>query len=184
MQLVTVVGIHDKINDMLGSYCADGYGAGSTGAANIKWLEQQNFEFIRIERVYRMGNLARFEGTVSDSAQFGRFLEALKGLESYPLFDEEILSDMQQEWTDESWAELQAEYGLDTKIMWDVISGGDYYWEDDGHADNYGMHAAFDIEEFVQLVKTQSQTWLTHYYAQMLHETEVCQYCKDAKMGA
>lgn len=180
MQSITVVGIRDAINEELGRYCSDKYANGTVGAANLEWLKEQKFEFIRFETGHYC-NTAVFEGTVTDSESFGQFLEALAKLKDYPLFDEDILSELQQGWTDEEWEALLTEHKLDADTFWRVVSEGDYWWEDDGMADNYGMHPNFDIDEFVALVKAESQTWNAHYFSGMGHEPELCQYCTDAK---
>ena len=176
------MGVTDTINEKLARYCSDQYGNGSVGAANILWLENQGYDFIRIERVYRLGNLPRFIAPVQDSRKFHEFLTALEGLEDYPLFDEDVLSELQDQWTEEAWEQLRTENGLDSKTFYEVISEGEYYWYDEGMADSYGMSAEFDIDEFVLTVRKASQTWNAHYNSAMAHEPEVCQYCDEAKV--
>lgn len=180
MQSITVLGTSEKINEQLASYCSDLYVGGTTGAANLEWLKDMGWDFIQFESGHYC-NTARFVAPVADSAQFGIFLEALAGLEAYPLFSDEYLSDLQMKLEEQEWEELISEHKLDRDVFWDVVSEGDYYWEDDGMADNYGMHANFDIEEFVALVIEKSQTWKAHYYSGLAHEPEVCKYCADAK---
>jgi hypothetical protein len=182
MQSITTIGTTDKINEELSNYCSDKYAGGTTGAANLRWLKDQNFEFIRFESGHWC-NTAKFEAPVADSESFGYFLKMLKKLKDYPLFDDAYLSEIHDELSGEEWEQLMEEHKLEADTMWQVAYDNECYWEDDGMADNYGMHATFDIEAFVLEVRQKSQTWEAHYNSGEFHQPEFCGYCADSLTG-
>lgn len=77
-----------------------------------------------------------------------RILETLNALESYPLIDEDVLSEMEQEGIDEAWenwarmdyaGDLQNKFGIDFEdtdqlrsVLETVADRINEYWEDDG----------------------------------------------------
>lgn len=176
--------VTESINELLGTYCSGGYG-GTVGQANFNYLKSEygEVEWLWFGSQYRLGDVVRFSAPVNDSREFGRFLELLSGLKDYPVLDDDTWSNFVYELESEEWDDLIAEHGLDWEYVAQVRESGDYYFEDaDGMANLYGMHPAFNVEEFVAEVRLAQQTWLTHYYSQMTHLPEVCAYCKDAEL--
>ncbi len=175
--------VTDSINELLGNYCSGGYG-GTVGQANFNYLKSEygGEEWLWFGSQYRLGDVVRFSAPVSDSRRFGQFLEDISGLRDYPVICESTWSELEYQLESEEWDSLVSEHGLDWEFVAKVRETGDYYFEDDGMANIYGMHPAFDVAEFVAEVKLAQQTWLTHYYSQMTHLPEVCGYCKDAEL--
>lgn len=179
------MGVTESINDILGSFCSGGYGGGTIGQANYNYLQSEygDVSWLCFGSIYRLGDTVRFRAPVEDSRVFGRFLEDIAGLEDYPIICEDKYQELILRLENEEWDELVREHNLEWEYVHKVRENGDYYFYDsDGMGTLYGLSPQFDVEEFVNKVRTEQQTWMTHYYSQMPHIPDVCGYCKEADL--
>lgn len=179
------VGTGEKIQDYLDNYCIGGYSNGTVGASNQRYLLATYPEFVRVYRVYRLGDALRFvvpELGAGKSRRFGEFLNELAGLDNYPIINEDSYSDLICDLESDEMAEICREYDLDSNVAWDVLSEGDWSFEDtDGMGDIYGVSMA-DVDSFVDEVRKQSQGWATHYEGQGKHYAKWCGICMETDL--
>lgn len=177
-------GTSEKIQDYLDNYCIGGYSNGTVGASNQRYLLATYPEFVRPWRIYRLGDSLRFvvpELGAGLSRKFGEFLNDLAGLDNYPIIDDDSYGDLIMELEEQDMAELCREYDLDASVAWDVLSQGEWCFEDEGHGDIYGLTMA-DVDGFVAEVRKQSQGWATHYEGKGKHYAKWCGICADTSL--
>ena len=174
-----IQGTTERINNALGSFCSNGYGAGLYGQANIKYLLDNFRDLIYIQAVYRLGDMAQLATPIKDSRKFGELVEILAGLEDYPLIDEDGFYELLSELEGEDIERIIKEYYLNPEIVYDVLGDGDYCfgWEQDY------VYPEFDEAEFAQLVREKSQSWAVHYEGKEYHEPTVCLWCLDDSLA-
>lgn len=147
---------------------------GVIGKSNARWLEQNDFPFIS----WSYG-IPKLVTPIKDSRAFGELLEALGGLEGYPIINEydydELVEELEVEWV-ENYAR---ENSVTTKAVWESFDSSGNYLEVEG--DGVYLSYASDEEEFLRRCTEASQSWETHYFSGMTHHPEVCAYCIEAK---
>lgn len=167
----------DKLNELLGQYCAGGYVGGFLGEANARWVAD-NYDFVRVYDVYRLGYTAcLLAGVEEDTAGVDELIEVLQGLSDYPLIDDEYLNRLTMEDECRVVRELSADWDIPEEDIWKAVSELDGYfeWEQD-----YSFYAG-DLEELRAEASKVGQTWDAHYNSGMSHLPEVCGYCAEAK---
>jgi hypothetical protein len=178
-------GTGEKIQDYLDNYCIGGYSSGTVGASNQRYLLATYPEFVRVYRVYRLGEALKFvvpELGRGLGKKFAEFLNDLAGLDDYPIICENTYTEIIGECEESEVRELVREYDLDESVVWEVLSQGGWCFEDsDGMADIYGMSMA-DVEGFVEEVRKQSQGWATHYEGSGKHYAKWCSVCADTSL--
>lgn len=179
-------GVSEKIQDALDNYCIGGYSNGTIGEANQRYLLAEYPEFVRVYRVYRLGDALSFvvpELGRGLGVKFAEFVRDLSGLADYPLLDEEVHSQLIAECEESEVRELAHEFDLDESVVWEVLSQGDWCFEDtDGMADIYGMSLSGNVGEFVDEVRKQSQGWATHYEGKGKHYAKWCGICNETDL--
>lgn len=178
------IGLTDKIQDRLDSYCIGGYSNGTIGQANQNYLLNNYSEFVRVQRIYRLGDALIFTPPKLGAGlggKFIQFLEELSGLEDYPLLDDDTYQQVMDECEMAEVERICQEYNIDESVAWDVLNVGGWYFEDtDGMADIYGMSMyGGTLEEFVEAVHRASQNWDVHYNNSEFHHAGVCAWCQD-----
>jgi hypothetical protein len=178
-------GTSEKIQDYLDNYCIGGYSNGTVGASNYRYLLATYPEFVREAHTYRLGDWLRFrvpELGRGLAHKFGEFLSDLAGLDDYPIICEDTYSEIIIECEEYEVGELVREYDLDSGVVWEVLSEGEWCLEDtDGMADIYGMSMA-DVEGFVDEVRKRSQGWDTHYLGKGKHYAKWCGICGEVDL--
>lgn len=171
------MGVGEKIQDILNSYCSGGYGGGVIGQANVNYLSS-TYDFIKVERIYRLGDLAVFVTPVKDSRLFGQFLEELAGLEDYPIIDEQSYYDLISGLEHDECLDIIKDNGLEADVFWSVFSNGDYPFS----VEQDYVYPDFDMTELVAEVRTKSQTFTVHYGNTEFHYPEACEWCADTSL--
>jgi hypothetical protein len=177
-------GTGEKIQDYLDNYCIGGYSNGTVGASNQRYLLATYPEFVRVYRMYRLGEALKFvvpELGRGLGRRFVEFLNDLAGLDDYPIICDDTYTELFCELESDEVAELVGEYDLDAGVAWDVLSQGDWCFEDEGQGDIYGLTMA-DVDGFVEEVRKQSQGWATHYEGIGKHYAKWCQVCADTSL--
>lgn len=180
------VGTGEKIQDYLDKYCIGGYSNGTVGSANQRYLLNAYPEFVRESRIYRLGSALRFivpELGRGLSRKFGEFLRELSGLDDYGLLCDDTYTELFCELESDAMQQICSEYDLDGSVAWDVLSLGNWYFDDtDGMADIYGASLYGDVDEFVDEVRKESQNWSVHYEGTGKHYAKWCGICADTSL--
>ena len=167
----------EKLQELLGQYCAGGYSSGFIGEANARWVAD-NYDFVVVSDVYRVGYMAcLLAGVNDDTAGIDELIEILQGLSDYPLIDDEYLNRLTMEDECRVVRELSADWDIPEVDIWKAVSELDGYfeWEQD-----YSFYAG-DLEELRAEASKVGQTWSAHYNSEMSHNIEVCEYCAEAR---
>ena len=168
----------DRVQELLGSYCAGGYSSGFYGEANARWVEDNFGELARVYDIYRLGPAACLLRDVEeDTPRLDELIEVLEGLEDYPLIDENYLSDLVSEAEQVCVDEHAIEWDIPAQYIWDAVYELQtcFEWEQD-----YAYYAG-DLDELKAKALELGQTWDAHYLSGVSHHPEVCKYCEDAK---
>lgn len=169
----------DKLNELLGSYCAGGYSSGFYGEANARWVEDHYGSIARVYDVYRLGPTAcLLAGVEDDTEGVDELIEVLEGLEDYFLIDDSYLQDLIMKDEEREIAELSRQWDIPEEYIWTAMSELDvsFDWEQDY------VYLASCYEDDVKAKALQlGQTWTAHYNSEMSHHPEVCGYCAEAK---
>lgn len=171
----------EKLQELLGQYCAGGYSSGFIGEANARWVEDNYPEIARVSDVYRVGYMAcLLAGVNDDTAGIDELIEILEGLADYPLIDDEYLNRLTMEDECRVVRELSTDWDIPEDTIWKAINELDGYfeWEQD-----YSFYAG-DLEELHAEASKLGQTWSAHYNSEMSHTPEVCEYCAEARKVA
>jgi hypothetical protein len=176
----------DKVQELLGSYCAGGYSGGFYGEANARWVEDNFGELARVYDIYRLGPAACLLRDVEeDTPRLDELIEVLEGLEDYPLIDDSYLSDLIVKDEERVVGELATEWEVPPAIVWEAIQECDVTldWEQDYVylASCYEDEVKAKALELNVAELKAMQTWETHYFAGQNHTVEVCEYCIEAK---
>lgn len=168
----------DKVQELLGQYCAGGYAGGFYGEANARWVEDNFGELARVYDVYRLGPTAcLLAGVEEDTPRLDELIEVLENLEDYPLIDDEYLNRLTMEDECRVVRELSVDWDISEENIWKAVNELDGYfeWEQD-----YSYYAG-DLDELHAEASKLGQTWSAHYNSEMSHLPEVCGYCAEAK---
>lgn len=181
------VGTTEKIQNYLDKYCIGGYGYGTIGEANQRYILDEYPEFVRVRAIYRLGDALKFVPPVLGrglSVKFGEFLQDLRRVDEYPIIDDDTYTEVFMECERYEIERICTEYKLDESVAWDVLSENDYYFEDtDGMADIYGASLGnVSEDEFVDKVREASQGWAVHYEGQSAHYAKWCPICTDTSL--
>lgn len=185
----------DSVDDKLAQYCAGGYALGLIGEANIRHMLERFPDFVQRQRVYRLGDIAclRF-GIATDYDEAGEatleaILEALDGLEDYPVIDEGTFDALLKELEVEDVERIASENNVSTQRVWEAVNelGGYWEWEQDyvflaGVGDAYGTSEELVVARALEL----GNSWDAHYgYSDeaQYHSPESCWYCERAKVA-
>lgn len=177
----------EKLQELLGSYCAGGYSSGFIGEANARWVAD-NYDFVVVSDVYRVGYMAcLLAGVDDDTPRIDELIEVLEGLDDYPVIDENYLSELVSKDEERVVGELSREWEVAESCVWDALRNCDaqldweqdyvylsHYYEDDVEAEARKL----ELERVTSL-----QTWETHYFAGADHTVEVCGYCAEAEVA-
>ena len=176
----------EKLQELLGSYCAGGYSSGFYGEANARWVEDHYGSIARVYDIYRLGYAAcLLSGVEDDTEGVDELIEVLEGLEDYPLIDDDYLQDLIIKDEERVTGELASEWGVDVACVWKALEECDVTldWEQDYvylascyEEEVESKAKALELERIAEL-----QTWETHYYSGADHTVEVCGYCAEAK---
>lgn len=168
----------DRVQELLGQYCAGGYANGFLGEANAKWVEDNFGELARVHDIYRLGPTAcLLAGVEEDTPRLDELIEVLEGLADYPLIDDEYLNRLTMEDECRVVRELSVDWDIPEENIWKAVNELDGYfeWEQD-----YSYYAG-DLDELHAEASKLGQTWSAHYNSEMSHLPEVCGYCAEAK---
>lgn len=169
----------EKLQELLGQYCAGGYAGGFVGEANARWVEDNYPEIARVSDVYRVGYMAcLLAGVNDDTAGIDELIEILEGLADYPLIDDQYLSDLILKDEERVVGEYAQEWDIPEEYIWEAMRELDTYmeWEQD-----YAyLPNCFEDEVKAKALEL-GQTWSAHYNSEMSHLPEVCGYCAEAK---
>lgn len=169
----------DKVQELLGSYCAGGYAMGFYGEANARWVEDNFGELARVYDVYRLGPTAcLLSGVEEDTPRLDELIEVLESLSDYPLIDDQYLQDLIMKDEERVVGDLSRQWDIPEEYIWTAMSELDvsFDWEQDY------VYLASDYEEDVKAKALElGQTWSAHYNSEMSHTPEVCGYCAEAK---
>lgn len=169
----------DRVNELLGQYCAGGYSNGFIGEANARWLEDNFAGLVRVYDIYRLGATAcLLDGADEDEPRLDELLEVLEALNDYPLIDDEYLSKLVADDEERVVADYARTWDIPEEFIWEAIRELDAYmeWEQD-----YAYLPNCHEEEVKQKALELGQTWEAHYNSGMSHLPEVCGYCAEAK---
>lgn len=176
----------DKVQELLGQYCAGGYASGFYGEANARWVEDNYGSIARVYDVYRLGPAACLLAVVEeDTPRLDELIEVLEGLDDYPLIDDSYLQDLIIKDEEREIAELAGQWEVAEECVWNAMSelNVSFDWETD-----YVYLAGYYTEEVEAKAKelelervAKLQTWDAHYYSGAEHTVEVCGYCTEAK---
>jgi hypothetical protein len=168
----------EKLQELLGSYCAGGYSSGFYGEANAMWVAD-NYDFVVVSDVYRIGPMAcLLAGVDDDTAGIDELIEVLEGLEDYPLIDDDYLSQLILKDEERVADELAKEWDIPVEYIYEAMNELNMYmeWEQD-----YAYLPSCYEDEVKQRALELGQTWDAHYLSGVSHHPEVCKYCEDAK---
>lgn len=168
----------EKLQELLGSYCAGGYSSGFYGEANARWVAD-NYDFVVVSDVYRVGPMAcLLAGVDEDTEGIDELIEVLEGLEDYPLIDDQYLSDLVYQDECRVVDELAVEWDIPGEYIWTAMRELDMWmeWEQD-----YAYLPSSYEDEVKAKALELGQTWSAHYNSEMSHHPEVCDYCAEAK---
>ena len=178
----------DKLNELLGSYCAGGYSSGFYGEANARWVEDHYGTIARVYDVYRLGPTACLLASVEDDTEgVDELIEVLEGLDDYPLIDDSYLQDLIMKDEEREVADLAHRWEVAEECVWNAMSelNVSFDWEQD-----YVYLASFyeeDVEAKAKELELERvaklQTWDAHYFSGQQHTVEVCGYCKEAEVA-
>lgn len=176
----------DKLNELLGSYCAGGYSSGWYGEANARWVEDNYGDIARVYDIYRLGPAACLLAVVEeDTPRLDELIEVLEGLDDYPLIDDSYLQELIIKDEEREIAELAGQWEVAEECVWNAMSELDvsFDWETDyvylaGYYEEDVKAKALELE-LERVAKL--QTWDAHYYSGADHTVEVCGYCIEAK---
>jgi len=169
----------DKVQELLGSYCAGGYSGGFYGEANARWVEDNFGELARVYDIYRLGPAACLLRDVEeDTPRLDELIEVLEGLEDYPLIDDSYLSDLIVKDEERVVGELASEWDIPVEYIYQAMDELNMYmeWEQD-----YAYLPSSYEDEVKQKALELGQTWDAHYNSGVSHHPEVCGYCIEAK---
>lgn len=176
----------DRVQELLGNYCAGGYSSGFYGEANARWVEDNFGDIARVYDIYRLGPAACLLAVVEeDTPRLDELIEVLEGLDDYPLIDDSYLQDLIMKDEERETAELASSWEVDVACVWKALEECNVSldWEQD-----YVYLANCYVEEVEAKAKeleleriAELQTWDTHYYSGLEHTVEVCEYCTEAK---
>jgi hypothetical protein len=169
----------DRVQELLGSYCAGGYSSGFYGEANARWVEDNFGELARVYDIYRLGPAAcLLKDVEEDTPRLDELIEVLEGLEDYPLIDDSYLQELISKDEERAVAELASEWDIPEEYVWKALEECDAQldWEQD-----YVYLASCYEDEVKQRALELGQTWDAHYLSGVSHHPEVCKYCEDSK---
>ena len=123
----------DRVNELLGRYCAGGYSSGLLGEANAKWLEDNFAGLVRVYDIYRLGLTACLLDGADEDARLGELLEVLENLEDYPVIDEDYLSDLVGEAEHKCVEDYAFDWEIPAEFIWNAVYELQSYfgWEQD-----------------------------------------------------
>jgi hypothetical protein len=168
----------DKVNELLGQYCAGGYSSGFIGEANARWVEDNFAGLVRVYDIYRLGLTAcLLAGVEEDEPRLEELIEVLEGLSDYPLIDEDYLSNLIIEDEARVVDEYAREWDIPEQFIWNAVYElqTHFEWEQD-----YAYYAD-DLDELKSKALELGQTWDAHYNSGVSHLPEVCGYCAEAR---
>lgn len=172
----------EKLQELLGNYCAGGYSSGFYGEANARWVQDNYPEIAVVSDVYRVGYMAcLLAGVNDDTAGIDELIEVLEGLDDYPLIDDSYLQELVMKDEERESAELARQWDIPEQYIWEAMRELDvsFDWELDY------VYLASCYEEDVKAKALElGQTWSAHYNSEMSHTPEVCEYCKEAEVAA
>lgn len=169
----------DKLNELLGSYCAGGYSSGFYGEANARWVEDHYGTIARVYDVYRLGPTACLLASVEDDTEgIDELIEVLEGLEDYPLIDDQYLSDLVYQDECRVVDELAVEWDIPGEYIWTAMRELDMWME--WEQDYVYLPSSYEDEVKAKALEL-GQTWSAHYNSEMSHHPEVCGYCAESK---
>lgn len=169
----------DKVNELLGQYCAGGYAMGFYGEANARWVEDNFGELARVYDVYRLGPTAcLLSGVEEDTPRLDELIEVLESLSDYPLIDDNYLQDLIIKDEERVVADYAKDWDIPEEYIWNAMSELDvsFDWEQD----YVYLHRDYEDEVKAKALEL-GQTWSAHYNSEMSHTPEVCGYCAEAK---
>jgi hypothetical protein len=170
----------EKLQELLGQFCAGGYSNGFVGEANARWVAD-NYDFVVVSDVYRVGYMAcLLSGVDEDTHGIDELIEILEGLEDYPLIDDQYLSDLIMADEERVVAEYAREWDIPAEYIYRAIEELDAQmeWEQD-----YAYLPNCYVEDVHAKALELGQTWEAHYNSGVSHTPEVCGYCKDAEVA-
>lgn len=169
----------ERLQELLGEYCAGGYSSGFYGEANARWVEDNYPHIAVVSNVYRIGNMACLLRSVDDDTEgVAELIEVLEGLDDYPLIDDSYLQDLIMKDEERAVAELATEWDIPEEYIYKALEECNVSldWEQD-----YVYLASCYEDEVKQKALELGQTWNAHYNSEMSHHPEVCGYCAEAK---
>ena len=108
----------EKLQELLGSYCAGGYSSGFYGEANARWVAD-NYDFVVVSDVYRVGPMAcLLAGVDEDTEGIDELIEVLEGLEDYFLIDDSYLQELIMKDEEREVAELSRQWDIPEEYIW------------------------------------------------------------------
>jgi len=168
----------EKLQELLGSYCAGGYSSGFYGEANACWVAD-NYDFVVVSDVYRVGPMAcLLAGVDEDTEGIDELIEVLEGLEDYFLIDDSYLQELIMKDEEREVAELSRQWDIPEEYIWTAMSELEvgFDWE----TDYVYLADCYEAEVKAKALEL-GQTWNAHYNSEMSHHPEVCGYCAEAK---
>ena len=168
----------EKLQELLGSYCAGGYSSGFYGEANARWVAD-NYDFVVVSDVYRVGPMAcLLAGVDEDTEGIDELIEVLEGLEDYFLIDDSYLQELIMKDEEREVAELSRQWDIPEEYIWEAMRELDTYM--DWEQDYCYLPNCYEDEVKAKALEL-GQTWSAHYNSEMSHHPQVCGYCAEAK---
>jgi hypothetical protein len=177
----------EKLQELLGQYCAGGYSSGFYGEANARWVAD-NYDFVVVSDVYRVGYMAcLLSGVTEEQEGILELIEVLEGLDDYPLIDDSYLHELVDKDEQRAVGELAVQWEVAEECVWDALRACDASldWEQDYVylASCYEVEVQ-EVAQKLELVRvTELQTWSAHYNSGEFHTPEVCAYCTEAEVA-
>lgn len=171
----------DKLNELLGSYCAGGYSSGFYGEANARWVEDNYGSIARVYDVYRLGPTAcLLSGVEDDTEGVDELIEVLEGLDDYPLIDDSYLQELIMKDEERVVGELAREWDIPEEYIYEALNKLEVSldWELD-----YVYLSSYYEADVKELALKLGQTWDAHYLSGVSHHPEVCGYCEEAEVA-
>lgn len=171
----------DKVQELLGQYCAGGYSSGFYGEANARWVEDNFGELARVYDIYRLGPAAcLLSGVEEDTPRLDELIEVLESLDDYPLIDDSYLQDLIIKDEERVVGELATEWDIPEEYIWNALEQLEVSldWEQD-----YVYLSRHYENDVKALALKLGQTWDAHYLSGVSHHPEVCGYCEEAEVA-
>jgi hypothetical protein len=171
----------DKVQELLGQYCAGGYSSGFYGEANARWVEDNFGELARVYDVYRLGPTACLLAAVEeDTPRLDELIEVLENLEDYPLIDDSYLQELIMKDEERVVGELARDWDIPEEYVYNALNELEVNldWEQD-----YVYLSSYYEADVKALALKLGQTWEAHYNSGVSHHPEVCGYCEEAEVA-